>query len=67
MVNDNNNNNDDDNDDDDDDTHPPRIIVRIGMIFRGGQKEKLHLKTSNMVLSSKKFQTCKTIHFGVKA
>ena len=32
----------DDNDDnnDDDDTHPPRIIVRVGMVFRRGQKEK---------------------------
>ena len=30
---------DDDNaDDDNDDTHPPRIIVRIGMVFRRGQK-----------------------------
>ena len=31
--------NDNDNDDDDDDTHPPRIIVRVGMVFRRGQKE----------------------------
>ena len=30
---------DDDNDDNDnDDTHPPRIIVRFGMVFRRGQK-----------------------------
>ena len=29
--------NDDDNDDDDD-THPPWIIVRVGMVFRRGQK-----------------------------
>ena len=33
--------NDDDNDDNDnDDTHPPRIIVRVGMVFRRGQKLK---------------------------
>ena len=30
---------DNDNDNDNDDTHPPRIIVRVGMIFRRGQKE----------------------------
>ena len=30
----------DDNDNDNDDTHPPRIIVRVGMIFRRGQKIK---------------------------
>ena len=32
---------DDDNDNNDDnnnDTHPPRIIVRVGMVFRRGQK-----------------------------
>ena len=34
MVHDN-----DDDDDDDDDTHPPRIIVRVGMIFRREQKK----------------------------
>ena len=27
-----------DNNNDDDDTHPPRIIVRVGMVFRRGQK-----------------------------
>ena len=32
------NDNDNDNDDDNDDTHPPRIIVRVGMVFRRGQK-----------------------------
>ena len=26
-------------DDDDNDTHPPRIIVRVGMVFRRGQKD----------------------------
>jgi len=31
--------NNDDNDNDDD-THPPWIIVRVGMIFRRGQKPK---------------------------
>ena len=31
-------NDDNDNDDNDDDTHPPWIIVRVGMIFRRGQK-----------------------------
>ena len=30
--------NDDDDNNDDDDTHPPRIIVRVGMVFRRGQK-----------------------------
>ena len=36
---DNNDNNDNNNnEDDDDDTHPPWIIVRVGMIFRRGQK-----------------------------
>ena len=29
---------DDNDDNDDDDTHPPRIIVRVGMVFRRGQK-----------------------------
>ena len=29
---------DNDNDNDNDDTHPPWIIVRVGMIFRRGQK-----------------------------
>ena len=29
---------DDDDNNDDDDTHPPRIIVRVGMVFRRGQK-----------------------------
>ena len=33
------NDHNDDNDDNDDDTHPPWIIVRVGMIFRRGQKE----------------------------
>ena len=35
-----NDHNDDDDDDNnnDDDTHPPWIIVRVGMIFRRGQK-----------------------------
>ena len=28
----------DNDNDDDDDTHPPRIIVRVGMVFRRGQK-----------------------------
>ena len=32
------NDHDNDNDDNDDDTHPPRITVRVGMIFRRGQK-----------------------------
>ena len=32
------NDDDDDNNDNDDDTHPPRIILRVGMIFRRGQK-----------------------------
>ena len=35
---DNNNDNDNDDNDDNDDTHPPRIIVRVGMVFRRGQK-----------------------------
>ena len=34
--------NDDNDDDNDDDTHPPRIIVRVGMIFRRGQKQGQH-------------------------
>ena len=29
---------DDNDNDDNDDTHPPRIIVRFGMVFRRGQK-----------------------------
>ena len=29
---------DNDDNDDNDDTHPPRIIVRVGMVFRRGQK-----------------------------
>ena len=33
-----NDHNDDDDDNNDDDTHPPWIIVRVGMIFRRGQK-----------------------------
>ena len=28
----------DDDNNDDDDTHPPRIIVRVGMVFRREQK-----------------------------
>ena len=36
---DNDNNDNDDNDNDNDDTHPPWIIVRVGMIFRRGQKQ----------------------------
>ena len=35
---DDNNDDDNDNDNDNDDTHPPWIIVRVGMIFRRGQK-----------------------------
>ena len=35
---DDNDDNDNDEDDDDDDSHPPWIIVRVGMIFRRGQK-----------------------------
>ena len=34
------NDNNDNNNDDNDDTHPPWIIVRVGMIFRRGQKYK---------------------------
>ena len=35
------NDNDNDNDDNDNnDTHPPWIIVRVGMIFRRGQKRQ---------------------------
>ena len=34
----NDDDNDDDDDDDDNDTHPTRIKVRVGMIFRRGQK-----------------------------
>ena len=30
----------DDDNDDNDDTHPPRIIVRVGMVFRRGQKDR---------------------------
>ena len=33
-----------DDDDENDDTHPPRIIVRVGMVFRRGQKD-LKLKS----------------------
>ena len=43
--------NDDDNDNDNDDTHPPRIIVRVGMVFRRGQKKaikKRELSIDNM-------------------
>ena len=42
--------NDDDDDDDDDDTHPPRIIVRIRMVFRRGQKilRKIGWKWTNV-------------------
>ena len=36
--NDNDDNDNDDNDNDNDDTHPPWIIVRVGMIFCRGQK-----------------------------
>ena len=32
--------NEHDNNNDDDDTHPPWIIVRVGMIFRRGQKNR---------------------------
>ena len=28
----------DDESDDDDETHPPRILVRVGMVFYRGQK-----------------------------
>ena len=36
------NDNDNDDNDNDDDTHPPRIIVRVGIIFRRGQKVSLN-------------------------
>ena len=38
FQNDHDDDDNDDNDDNDDDTHPPWIIVRVGMIFRRGQK-----------------------------
>ena len=43
MDDDNDDNDNDDNDNDNDDTHPPRIIVRVGMVFRRGQKSEQYL------------------------
>ena len=43
FQNDHDNDDDNNNDNDNDDTHPPRIIVRVGMIFRRGQKSILSL------------------------
>ena len=39
-----NDDDDDDDNNDNDDTHPPRIIVRVGMVFRRGQKTDLTRK-----------------------
>ena len=46
--------NDDNNDNDDDDTHPPQIIVHVGMVFRRGQKymNKQFFKLYQMVQSA---------------
>ena len=40
--------NDDDDNDDNDDTHPPRIIVRVGMVFRRGQKMRKIVATGTI-------------------
>ena len=41
-------NDDNDDNDNDDDTHPPWIIVRVGMIFRRGQKRQIHCHFRNV-------------------
>ena len=46
---------DNDNDDDNDDTHPPRIIVRVGMVFRRGQKNLIIWLTVMANLGEKEF------------
>ena len=43
---------DDNNNDNDNDTHPPQIIVRVGMIFRRGQKYLLHNEKMKVAYNS---------------